>query len=102
MSWDKNTINFSEVDTFIRAFRLLGIPHSDYKLRQIGKVLGRGLNDRDDEFYILRRLEVADKIILEYIERHSDCDIDDVIKSVIFDKDKVPKRWRREIFVDDA
>jgi hypothetical protein len=100
MSWDKNTISFSEVNAIMRVLDILGIP---YAVSEIGRVGAHGLNDDVEgrEFWPLRRLEFADKVVLERIHRHSDCDIDDAIFSRIFDKDKAPKRWRKELHFDD-
>jgi len=103
MSWDKNTISFSEVDAFLRFADIFG---ADYQLIELAKVRGRGLNDDpymsgEEKLYPIRRVEFKDKVILEYMERHSDCDADDIIRSCIYDKAQVPLEWQLERHIDD-
>jgi len=95
MSWNKNTLNNSKLDHIKIILDELSIP---YKLTTLGKVMGIGLNDdiREDCDYPIRKLEVGNKVVLERMERNTDCDFDDYITSYIFDKEKVPKNWELE------
>ena len=98
MSWDKNTRNCSEIDKTIELLKEFGI---DYQLITLGEVLGMGNNDdvgfeEPSRCHKIRKLKYKDKVIFEQMVRNDDCDFDDVIVSVKFDKDKVPKRWEIE------
>lgn len=95
MSWNKNTINNSEIDKTIELLKEFKIK---YTLKTIGKVPGYGLNDyyNDIKDYKIRQLEYNDFIIVEQMNRHPDCDMNDVILSFKFKKDKVPKKWEIE------
>ena len=101
MSWDKNTISFSQIDGIVDTLKDLGI---DYELLVIAKVIGRGLNDdyTGKEFWELRRLEYKDIVHLEVIEQDADCDIDDIITSCKFAKSNEPKDWQAIIQTDKA
>ena len=98
MSWDKNTIITSSVDSIIETLSNLNTP---YCLEEIGKVRGYGLNDDYNgvDFYPLRKLEYGDFVVLEQIIRTTDCDTDDTIISKSFPKDKIPKRWKKEVII---
>jgi len=92
MSWDKNTISFSDIDAVIDALKDIGI---DYKLSVLTRVVGRGLNDdyMGREFWELRRLEYGNTVYLEKIEQDAECDTDDIITSHKFTKSTEPKDW---------
>ena len=95
MSWNKNTINFSEVDSAAKWAKRFNIPH---KLSTMGTVVGMGLNDiidmENSVQYDIRRLEIGDIVLLERMERHPDCDMDDYLVSVEFSKKNEPKNWK--------
>lgn len=91
MSWNKNTVMFSEVDAVMRTLQELETP---YTLEVIDSFRGMGLNDYDgDAMYDLRRLQYADTVILEYVELDLDCDTDDCILSTRFILWEVPNEW---------
>ena len=92
MSWDKNTISFSDIDAVIDVLKDVGL---DYKLSVMARVRGWGLNDdyTGKEFWELRRLEYGNTVYLEKIEQDADCDVDDIITSSKFTKSTEPKDW---------
>ena len=98
MSWNKNTISFSELDA---AKRTLDSLKASYQVSTVKEVEGMGLNDYDNKPYLLRRLVYADTIILEKMIRHSDCDVDDIIVSQSFPSTQEPKDWIWEEFFED-
>jgi hypothetical protein len=109
MSWDKNTLNLSEVDSVMNTLRDLGEP---FVLHVLGEVQGNGLNDDAWEgegedahpvlkMYQIRKLEYKNVVLLEQMQRHPDCDVDDVILSFKFDKIEEPKEWKIEIMLQD-
>ena len=95
ISWNKNTINRSEINKTIELLKEFKV---DYKLKILGKVRGDGLNDdiNGTPEHEIRRLEYNDFVILEQMIRSQDCDIDDVILSFKFEKSKAPKKWDLE------
>ena len=93
MSWDKNTYNLSEVNGIIRTLKGLNV---SYKLTVLGKIRGRGLNDDDNQYYSIRKLEYKNIIILEQMIRTTDCDTDDTIISYRFNKKEELKKWKIE------
>lgn len=101
MSWDKNTVSFSEVDSVINTLSSLEIP---YAVEIKDSVLGVGINDGviygDDTYYSLRRLVYKDIVILEQIEKDVDCDTDDIIISHRFPKEKEPEDWEYIVCTD--
>lgn len=106
MSWDKNTVNYSTLDSTKEILEELEIK---YKLIVLGKVMGRGLNDdsfmgtydkEEDRYYELRRLEYKNKVILEQISQDADCDTDDIIRSHKFNILEEPKDWKYQIETD--
>ncbi|MFA6073945.1 MAG: hypothetical protein WC758_07560 [Candidatus Woesearchaeota archaeon] len=96
MSWDKNTRNCSELDKTIELLKELKIP---YKVKVLGTVIGHGNNDDYalSDKHEIRRLDYNDKVILEQMRRNDDCDFDDLIISLKFEKSKVPKKWKIEV-----
>ena len=99
MSWDKNTVNCSHIDSIVGTLQQLGVP---YSLVVMKEVRGRGFNDDIpstaapflvDKFYLIRRLEYNKFVILERMERTTDCDTDDLICSYPFDFADEPTDW---------
>jgi len=99
MSWNKNTLNFSQIDTIIEVLITL---KEKYTLISIGRVKAFGLNDSILGLYshCLRKLTYKNQIIIEQMQRTSDCDSDDLIVSLQFTKEKLPKRIPLEIYLD--
>lgn len=98
MSWDKNTINLSCLDSTKETLDNLGIK---YNLSVATEVIGRGLNDFEDTPpYKLRRLQYDGWVILEQITRDADCDVDDTISSHTFLLNKEPKDWQYVVQTD--
>jgi hypothetical protein len=93
MSWNKNTISASKIDTTIELLKELGFK---YNLTELGKVEGNGLNDIDNTNYPIRKLEYNQVVILEKMIRSEDCDENDIIRSFKFKKKDVPKKWKIE------
>ena len=98
MSWNKNTISLSEIDSTMGVLKDLNV---DFRCEEIGKVRGCGLNDYwnyelGEKYYSMRRLIYDDSVILEQMIRVNDCDVDDVIISSKFDKEKEPD-WEIEV-----
>lgn len=95
MSYNKNTIRRSEID---KTIELLKEFKTDFKLTTIGVVTGYGLNDdyAKSDKHEIRKLEYNDFVILEQMVRNKDCDMDDIIISIKFKKDKLPKKWKIE------
>lgn len=99
MSWDKNTVDCSRLDTYKAILDELGLP---YELTVKIAVRGMGLNDDEDTVYELRRLQYNNFVILERMERTSDCDTDDVITSTQFLLEDEPKDWQYEIMEENS
>ena len=108
MSWDKNTWSCSQIDNTIKLLKEFNEP---YKLTVLGKVKGLGLNDDFDtgfddngypkiKYYEIRKLEYKNTIILEQMHRTYDCDSDDTLLSIQFEKGKEPEKWPLEIYID--
>jgi len=85
----------SAVDGTISVLKNLGTP---YKVTELGRVAGCGLNDdyREGDDYPIRKLEYRDVVILEKMLRNPDCDIDDYIMSYEFVKGQEPEDWKIE------
>jgi len=85
----------SAIDGTISILEKLGI---SYKVTELGRILGLGLNDdyREEKDYPIRKLEYRDTILLEKMMRNSDCDMDDYIISYEFVKGHEPKNWKIE------
>jgi len=101
MSWDKNTLNFSTLDATIKVLKMFS---KKYKLTVLGKVKGLGLNDdyTANDTYTLRKLTFENKIVIEQMQRTYDCDSDDIIVSIEFDKKTFPKKVPLEIYTDEG
>lgn len=93
MSWDKNTVNLSDVDSRIHVLNQIGI---SYSLITLGEVGGHGLNDFDGKTYPIRQLKYKDIVVLEQMIREDDCDFDDMIISYEFFAQEEPKNWPLE------
>ncbi len=79
MSWNKNTVNCSEVYGRVKVLKECLQYHI---LTKIGRVVGQGLNDHGD--YDLFQLEYKDSdgvthILRQQMQRTQDCDSDDYI-----------------------
>ena len=106
MSWNKNTHNVSSVSNMIKILDSVGVR---YKLTEIGKVKGMGLNDKYDPiingvdsegYYTLHKLEYtrADGlavVVIEQMQRTYDCDDDDCIVCNIVNN---PNEYLTEIY----
>jgi len=71
------------VDALVEVLSELDVP---YDIEELGRVRGVGLNDIELEdgsspMYPIRRLEYSDYVVLEQMQRHPDCDTDDIIVS---------------------
>jgi len=97
MSWNKNTVNRSSIDTIISTLKRL---NESYTVTVLGRVKGFGLNDDEGKTYMIRKLEYQDTVVLEQMLRTSDCDMDDSIISVEFNKSKEPKDWSIEATIE--
>lgn len=101
MSWDKQTVDYSDIKIVLDTLNVIGVP---YVLTELGKIRGNGLNDINEEgtetYYSLRKLEYANRVILDQMQRTHDCDSDDCIVSITFYKKDVPQDWKLEIYVD--
>ena len=95
MSWDKNTINMSNLDAVKEILDDLKVK---YTLEVKKKVRGYGLNDatfgEEDKVYELHRLAYRGFVILEQIKRTQDCDANDTIISRKFTRETEPKDWQ--------
>lgn len=77
MSWNKNTVVRSSIDNVKATLDTVGVP---YELTTLGEVDGNGLNDvYGVTKYPIRKLTFNGSVIREIMQRHPDCDIDDVI-----------------------
>lgn len=89
MSYDKQTLNESGINTATVILDLYGIQYTKVPLGTVGLL---GAYD-EAETYTLQML-VCDKfVMLERMIRTQDCDTDDVIVSKQFDPDKIPESW---------
>ena len=108
MSWDKNTINMSQIDNNIKMLDNLKIK---YKLIKLGEVEGHGNNDTyweityEEEIkkYPIRKLEYGNKVIIEQMLRSKDCDMDDYLVSVEYDLVQYAKLplWELERYIKE-
>lgn len=83
MSYDKNTLDFSEIDTIVRVLDYLAKADGGeqrYVLTELGTVEGLGVNDEGP--HILRSLWHSNITVVEQMQRTCDCDADDVIVSI--------------------
>ena len=101
MSWNKNTMNISELPATIKVLEEMNIP---YTKTVIGTVVGLGLNDDYSESreYVLHKLEYKDVVILEQMVRTTDCDTDDWVQSARFKKGEEPKDWKIEVTIPNS
>jgi hypothetical protein len=87
MSWDKKTVSFSRINSFIEILELLNHP---YELKIVKAVKDNGNDYNYDEesngLINLHTLTFNDKIVVDYIQRSDDCDTDDYIHSVIMNQ----------------
>lgn len=76
MSWNKNTINSSNILYLARALSENGVKIELYK---VGEVAADGLNDGGRGSYPIYLLITPKKTYLDVMERDYDCDFDDII-----------------------
>jgi len=95
MSFNKNTINISRLDSIAHYLKEKG-----YKpeIIMIGKVQGRGLNDlipynENKKIHFIRKMKYLDKILVEKFIGTNDSELDDYIFSYEFQEGKFPKEW---------
>lgn len=96
MSWNKNTVNLSDVPAILKLFDEIEYP---YVLTELAEVYGNGLNDTDGQVYQIRKIEYTDSkgeqwVILEQFCRDCDCDMDDIIRAYKFVATNVPEDWQ--------
>jgi hypothetical protein len=101
MSWNKNTVVMSSVDAVVKTLNDVGV---EYNLELLGEVSGCGLNDdygfgRDK--YPIRKLTYGDKVLMEQMNRSSDCDCDDFLVSREFKRGDEPIVWPLEMCQDE-
>ena len=106
MSYDKKTINMSQLDAIKNVLDDLSVPYSWTKLANVD---GAGANDYLPPglkykmmVYSLRRLVFKNTVILERITRTTDCDTDDIITSHQFNLEDEPKDWKCFEEIDNA
>ncbi len=100
MSWNKNTIP-SDMDSIIHTLENAGVP---YSVTVEKTIRGNGLNDMyggKETVYPLRKLVYGNKVVMEQMQSHSDCDMDDVIVTVEFEKGSEPQDFQYVISIDD-
>lgn len=94
MSWNKNTIVNSFVDKKIEEFKELG---ATYMVVTLIEVAGHGLNDDQDTTYPIRALfyktDLGDRVVLEQMNRDSDCDGDDIVTGLEVSVEDCPLAW---------
>lgn len=98
MSWNKETINFSEIDSIIKTLEDTNTP---YQLEILGEVGGYGLSDVSflkniSKKYPIRCLRYMHIVIKEQMIRTKDCDTDDYIVSKRFLNLEEPLDWPLE------
>jgi len=100
MSWDKNTINMSTIQSIIVILKQLNIK---YKVTEIKKVSGMGNNDNPGDFYSLQKLEIKDMIYIDQMINTTDCDSDDTIITHKFSKKLgIPPNFKVQFTLDNS
>jgi hypothetical protein len=99
MSYDKNTMIFSDITPLTRE---LIRRKENYYLSKLGTVRALGLNDyfKAVDEIDLRILIYSGGVVLEQMRRTSDCDLDDVIVSEVFNFNELPEKFALEKIVD--
>lgn len=99
MSYDKNTMIFSDITPLVRE---LIRRKENYHLATLGTVQAKGLNDyfKAVDDIDLRILIYSGGVVLEQMRRTSDCDLDDVIVSEVFNFNELPEKFALEKIVD--
>jgi hypothetical protein len=74
----------------------------NYHLATLGTVQAKGLNDyfKAVDDIDLRILIYSGGVVLEQMRRTSDCDLDDVIVSEVFNFNELPEKFALEKIVD--
>ena len=104
MSWNKNTRGNTRIDDTIEVLKDLNKTFNiPYTLEILGKVEARGLNDTytGTKYYCIRKLTYQNFVIMEQMIREPDCDIDDIIIAVKFERDNVPENWEIETGIEE-
>ena len=108
MSWNKNTVDCSHIDSIVTTLQQLGVP---YSLSVMKELVGWGLNDdipstaapfSVERLFPIRRLEYKRFVLLERMERTTDCDTDDLLCSYPFDFEDEPADWKYEITEENS
>jgi len=98
MSWDKNTVNLSALDSVKQTLDNLEV---EYSLSTEAEIMGIGLNDFEDTPpHKLRRLQYDKWVMLEQMTRDADCDVDDIISSHTFLLEEEPDNWQYIVKTD--
>lgn len=97
MSWNKNTINNSKIDSYIKIFEDYNIK---YKVIELGKIKGFGLNDSRNTEYLIRMLVTEHHIHIDRFDREIDCDLNDTIETITYNIDEAPRYWYLERILD--
>ena len=100
MSYNKNTINFSQIDALLIVLDDLKQPYSLFILGEVGAY---GMNDDDRQSYPIRKLVCFEstgikRTIVEQMRRSDDCDANDYIMSECFLGETYPgdENWQLE------
>ena len=97
MSWNKNTVVMSSIDATVSTLNNVGV---EYSLELLGEVAGNGLNDSygmGSGIYPIRKLTYGNKVLMEQMNRSDDCDADDYLVSIEFQKGEEPIVWPLEM-----
>jgi hypothetical protein len=103
MSWDKQTIIISEIDSLISLLSQLGVP---YGLEKLGNVADNGTWSDPLKALTIRVLTYSTnhdglQTIVEQMQRTIDCDTNDTLVSIKNPKDFDAKSWKLEICSTD-
>lgn len=112
MSYEKQTINLSTINTTVEILQEENIP---FKLTNITSVIGQGINDEEwgynaegeprlkQKIYLIRKLEYGNIIVVEQMKRTHDRDSNDFLVSMKFDKNIFGSYGdlRYEIYTDE-
>jgi len=96
MSYNKNTVNISEVEATLDVLKTNNIAH---ELTVIGIVDDHGINSEGVKHQLFR-LRYNTVVLLEQMQRTKDCDGDDMIVSYKFPLASEPKMWDTEVGLD--
>jgi hypothetical protein len=91
--WEHNLV--PEIDIVVRLLDELNIKHT---LTNLGDALSNNLRNKK---YAIRKLEYADRAIIEQMVHHTNSSICDVILSFRYKSDDLPSNWELEVTIDD-